>query len=305
MAKLPKVTVTQASVGKLISKSNFSGYDMTLSSYVGCSFGCLACYVPHFLKDDGPWGSWVRVRKHMANKLPNELDKIGPTRLFLGCMSDPYQPIEKTEKITRQALQLIEAARRPMKKVGIFTRSPLVLRDMDLIAQLPRGRVHFTINPYDEATRAVLEPMSCPVSDRWDAIKQLKDAGIRVHVNVAPCFPIVSDRMIDELAERMAELQVEEFFVDAYQRYPASVKRIEADPPPNWAQIDKIVRDRAAYKVWKKAFHIKWTDAWKRVAHKSPDTMPLACDHENKMKVNMNTGEWLDWEQYDSYEQGK
>ena len=299
------VNVTTATKGKLISTSKFAAYDHCLSSYVGCEFACLPCYVPQFLKGPGPWGTWVRVRKHMANKLPSELDKVGPTRLVLGTLSDPYQPTEKTAKITRQALQLIEAARRPMKKVGIFTRSPLVLRDMGLIALLPRGRVHFTISPYDEATKAKLEPLSAPASERWDAIKQLKEAGIRVHVNIAPCLPTVSERMIDELVERMADLRVDEFFVDAFQRYGPSVERIEADPPPEWAQIDKIASDRAAYKTWKKGFHIKWTDAWKKVAHKSPDTMPIACDHETKMKVNMNTGEWMNWEQYDAYEQGK
>jgi DNA repair photolyase len=221
-------------------------------------------------------------------------------------MSDPYQPTEKVEKLTQKALHIIRQARRPMKKVGIFTRSPLVLRDIDLIAELPRGRVHFTASPYDETTREKLEPCTAPMHERWEAIRQLKAAGIRVHVNVAPFIPIASEYFISDFAEQLARLKVDEFYVDPMQCYSAAMKRIAADPPHSeWSKIEAIMEDRAAYKAWKKELHIKWTEAWKKVAHLSPDTMALSCDHETKMKINMSTGEWLDWKQYDQYEMRK
>jgi DNA repair photolyase len=292
-----KIVVTQAPKGKLISTSKFSGYDHCMNPYVGCQFGCKYCYVRFFIKAEQPWGEWVKARRHIPDKLEGELQKVGPTRLVLGTMCDPYQPQEAIEMLTRKALKIILKTTPQMEKVGIFTRCPGVLRDIDLIKQLPKGRVHMTVSPFDDKMRSKIEPFPFTAGTRFDAIKRLKAAGIRVHVNVAPFIPVISENLIDEYAEKLADLQVDEFFVDPMQAYPATYEAVKKslEGRPEWIKIEKIMGDKDAYKKWKGNFHDKWIKAWSKVTHKSPNTMPLSCDHATKSRINMNTGEKLDW----------
>ena len=178
------------------------------------------------------------------------------------------------------------------------------MHDLDLIKQLPKARVHFTVAPLDKATMKYIEPWPIPASARWAAIAKIKAAGVRVHVNVAPAFPLISDRLIDQFATQLAELQVDEFYVDPLMPYNESLTAIREGmhDNPEWPDVESIITDRPRYLAWKREFHIKWTTAWRAVAHLSPKTKPLMCDHETKMKVDMNTGEYLDWKAYDSYE---
>ena len=154
-----KATQSVARRSTIVTKSMFSGYDLCINPYVGCEFGCSYCYVRFTVKDDNhEWGEFVRVRAHMADKLPKELDKgnfriqdgtvpvldddgkqertpagkprkrslyktmaMSDARLVLGTMTDPYQPAEKRHRITRTALELITEHPNQFKKVGIFT----------------------------------------------------------------------------------------------------------------------------------------------------------------------------------------
>lgn len=301
-----KAQVSTANRGPLITESGFSGYDHCFNPYVGCSFGCSYCYVRFFIKDDLPWGDWVRVRKHVSTHLAKQLAAIGPTRLVIGTMTDPYMPEEIHHRITRTALEIILKANPPMLKVGIFTRSPLALQDLNLISKLPKARIHYTISPLSEDTRKWIERVPIPAKSRWATIKKFKQAGVRVHVNVAPALPTISETLIDDYAKELSDAQVDEFFVDPVQPYEQSLQamRAAAGGDPRWAAVEKVITDRIAYRKWKKDFQLKWEAAWRKVKDKSPKTMPLMCDHETKMKVNMNTGEHLDWKKYDSYEAG-
>ena len=79
------VSFTVASRGKLISKTGFKNYDICLNTYVGCQFGCTYCYVRFFIKDDNKeWGKFVRLRHHVADKLPKELPVHAGKRMVMG-----------------------------------------------------------------------------------------------------------------------------------------------------------------------------------------------------------------------------
>jgi DNA repair photolyase len=224
--------------------------------------------------------------------------------LVIGTMCDPYQPAEIKHRLTRASLKLIAASDTRMKKVGIFTRSPLIVQDAELIASLPRARVHFTVSPFDEKTRKIVEPYPISAKARFRAIEKLQKAGIRVHVNVAPALPIVSDRLIEPYAKILATMKVNEFFVDPMQPYSDSfdAMREAMGGSEEWAAIEDIVLNKRNYRIWKQEFHRKWTEAWKKVRDRSPNTMPISSDHASKKKIDMNTGEYLDWESYDQYE---
>ena len=83
MAK-QELLVSVANIGAILTASKFNNYDLCINPYVGCQFGCTYCYVRWLVKDDEKeWGDFVRVRTHMADKLPRELDK-GYFRLAVG-----------------------------------------------------------------------------------------------------------------------------------------------------------------------------------------------------------------------------
>jgi len=296
-APAPKrdIKYTDASRGKLIVKSGFKGYDVTVNPYVGCEFGCKYCYVRFFVKDkEKPWGEFVRRRMHIAQKLPKEAPKHAGKRIVLGTMTDVYQPVEKQARLTRLTLQILKT-KGSFGKIGIFTRSPIITDDIELIASLPKARVHFTISPYEDAVVKMLEPIGISMVRRWRTIQELKDAGIRVHVNVAPAIPFLSDGLTESIAQKMAEIGVDEFFVDSMQAYGESFIATEEGlkDHPDWPKIKKTMEDKhGAYLTWKAKYHKDWDAAWKKYG--SSNTLPIWSDHENKVWQKLVTGEQMD-----------
>lgn len=328
-----KSLVTIASKSQIIVPTGFKNYDVCMNPYVGCEFGCSYCYVRFFVKDpQKEWGDFVRVRDFVESRLPEALKKgvvkipvgrikqededgkikskkiynnlpITDARLVIGTMTDPYQPQEKKHRITRKALEILLQSDLPkFKKVGIFTRSPLVLQDLELIKQLPKCRVHFTITPYPDEVTRVIEPYSPIVAARWKVIKKLKEAGIRVHVNVAPVMPTISEQMIEEFARKLAELQVDEYFVDPMQAYKESFAAFKQAcqklPNLSWAAIESIMSNKVTYLQWKADYYLKWNEARQKYQHLAPDQMPIWSDHENDVWVDMRNGEQMSHKYY-------
>ncbi len=333
--------VTIASKTGVIGPTGFKNYEVCLNTYVGCEFGCSYCYVRFFIKDDKKeWGEFVRVRAHIEDRLPKELQKgyvevpqgrvkvyddkgepvlnakgkqktkleyrsipIPDARLVIGTMTDPYQPQEKRSRITRKTLEILLREDLPQfNKVGIFTRSPLILQDLDLIKRLPRARVHFTITPYPDELTRIIEPYSPLVAARWKVIEKLKEAGVRVHVNVAPVMPMISEGLIDDFAKKLAELQVDEYFVDPMQPYKESFQSFreacEKVPGLDWSAIERIMTNKDEYLLWKGTYYKAWNEARLKYQHLAPDQFPIWSDHENHVWVNMITGEQLDYKHY-------
>jgi len=324
---------TIATKSKVITKSGFNGYDACINPYVGCEFGCSYCYVRFFVKDEQkPWGEFVRVRKHIEDRLPKELNKgfidivdgrdtitnddgnthtrphhkhlpISETRLVLGTMTDPYQPKEVKYRITRKILQILTQPNMPQfKKVGLFTRSPLVLQDLELIKKLPKARIHFTITLFPPKAMRAIEPLSSSIEQRWKVVQKLKEAGLRVHVNISPVMPGMSEDCIEESVRKLCELQIDEYFVDPMQPYKDSFQAfrdacsslIDID----WPEIERIMTNRDLYLDWKFEFFQRWNNARKTVQHHAPNQLPIWCDHENDVWVNMLTGEQMNSRNY-------
>lgn len=327
------VLVSVASKSSLITHTGFKNYDVCLNPYVGCEFGCSYCYVRFFVKDkEREWGDFVRVRSFLEDKLPSLISKgffdipagkirsvgddgetkvkkifrplpVSEARLVIGTMTDPYQPQEKKHRITRRALEILNRPDLPrFKKVGIFTRSPLVLQDLELIKCLPNPRVHFTITPYPDAVMRAIEPFSPVSASRWKVVKKLKDAGVRVHVNIAPVMPMISEQFIDDFARKLAELQVDEYFVDPMQAYKESYAAFKAAcqgaPGVSWSQIEGIMCDKAKYLKWKLDYFEKWDKARLKYQHLAPNQLPIWSDHERDVWVDMRSGAQMDHKRY-------
>lgn len=333
-----QVKISVANKGPLLVKSMFSNYDVCLNSSSGCEFGCSYCYVRFMVKDDEKqWGDFVRIRTHMAERLPRELDKgflrlsvgreldldgdgitqIGSTgklkkrtiyrnlpiseaRLVLGTMTDPYQPIERKYRLTRTALEIIRDHSNQFKKVGIFTRSPIVVDDLDLIKVLPNARIHFTVTPFPPDVMRIIEPISPTTKRRWEVLREIKAAGVRLHVNVSPVMPIISDGFVDEWAGMLAEIGPAEAFIDPMQAYSDSFKSFEEamKDRTEWSEIRKIMTTRGLYEQWKAEYKARWATAWAKIEASAPNTLLIWSDHITKAWVDLRTGKQMDRRHY-------
>lgn len=295
---MSQLKVTSARRGKLIQPSGFKNYDVCLNTYVGCQFGCKYCYVRFFVKDkEYDWGQFVRVRDFVTDKLPKELPKYDGQRLVIGTMTDPYQPQERKSGVTRKALKAILRAGN-LNKVGIFTRSPIILDDLDLIKELPRARVHFTITPYPRNILTKIEPIPIHTNARFDTVSKLKEAGIRVHVNVAPTLPVWSEPYIESWAKKLSEIGVDEFFVDPMQAYRESFMATfdACKDEEEWPQISRIVLDKQGYNDWKDKFGERWIEVWRK--YDNGKTLAIWSDHVRHVWINMSTGKQMDHKEY-------
>ncbi len=294
-----KPKVTDANRGPIITESKFKNYDLCINPYVGCQFGCKYCYVRFFVKDkEKDWGEFVRVRKHITEKLPKELPKAAGKRIVIGTMTDPYQPIERQHRLTRAVLEAIDAAKEKPSKIGIFTRSPIVTEDIDLIKKMPRIRVHYTVTPFERDILSKIEPIAISTQRRWDTIKALKSAGIRTHVNVSPVIPIISEPFTEEFAKKMAELEVDEFYVDPMQAYGEALKATKEaiGHIKEWADIEKLLTNKEQYLEWKEKYRQTWFEIWEK--NKSPKTLAIWQDHIRHIMIDMSTGEEMDHDLY-------
>lgn len=223
---------------------------------------------------------------------------ITEARMVIGTMTDPYQPQERKERLTRTALQHILDGPYQFNKVGIFSRSPIILEDIELISKLPRARVHFSITPYTRDIITKIEPIAIRTERRFEVIKELKKAGIRVHVNVAPAIPYLSDELTDWFVDELREAEVDEFFVDPMQAYDQSFEATERGLKDLdiWPKIRDTMQDKAKYEAWKREYEQKWAEAWKERGR--PETLAIWCDHISHVWRNLQTGEDMNPRRY-------
>lgn len=158
-----------------------TGY--TANLYKGCSHGCVYCYAPSLTHDERSWGSYVDAKVNAPRVLERELRGIRKDEVFLSSASDPYQPVEARYLLTRRCLEVLLRNRFP---VSILTRSPLVLRDIDLLTKFEWIRVGMSITSVPVRQ---YEPGVPPLQRRVETLKKLSRAGIPTYVSLAPVIP--------------------------------------------------------------------------------------------------------------------
>ena len=123
----------------------------------------------------------------------------------MGTNTDPYQPVERELKITRQILRVLSDFNNP---VGIVTKSHLVTRDIDILADMAKrnlAEVFLSVTTLDKDLARAMEPRASAPHRRLDAIRALADAGIPVGVMTAPMIPGLNDHEMEAILEAAAE----------------------------------------------------------------------------------------------------
>jgi DNA repair photolyase len=177
------------------------GFQWSLNPYMGCAHRCTFCYVRAFeLRADRPsgdrYGRSIRVKVNVADVLRAELARpswSGDT-VAIGAATDPYQPAEGRYRLTRGCLEALRDASNPF---SLITRSPMIVRDLDVLVGAARRAevgVVFSVPTLDEEVWRRTEPGTPPPQRRLEALKRLVDAGIKAGVGMAPILPGISDR---------------------------------------------------------------------------------------------------------------
>jgi DNA repair photolyase len=176
-------------------------FDWSLNPYMGCVHRCTFCYVRAFeLRAERPadarYGTSIRVKSNVAEVLRQELTRPSWSGggVAIGAATDPYQPAEGRFRLTRACIEVLAAAANPF---GVITRGPMIVRDIDVLAEASRRAevsVSFSVPTLDEEVWRQTEPGTAPPRQRLRALSQLVDAGIHASVGMAPILPGISDR---------------------------------------------------------------------------------------------------------------
>lgn len=262
-----RTTVTDEYPKSIIAKNQSPDipFDRSINPYRGCEHGCVYCFARpthayHGLSPGLDFETKLFAKPHAAKLLEAELSKPGyqPKTIQLGANTDPYQPIEKTRRITRDVLEVLSRFSHP---VGVTTKSDLVTRDIDLLAPMAvknLAAVALSITTLDRTLARTLEPR-CPRPDkRLAAVRQLSDAGIPVAVMVAPIIPGLNDHEIEAiLTEARAAGAVAAEYV--MLRLPLEIHSLfeewlQAHAPDRAKKVMRLIRETRGGKVYDSDF---------------------------------------------------
>ncbi|MDD3244327.1 MAG: radical SAM protein [Eubacteriales bacterium] len=172
-----------------LSKSNLPTSDFVINPYVGCPHACkycYACFMKRFTGHSEPWGTFLDI-KHCDK--PINAKRITGKSVFLSSVTDCYNEYEEKYRVTRKILEQLA----PIDcKLGISTKSKLILRDLDLLKQCKNLKVSMSINTLDETFKNDMDNASS-ILDRLNTLEELHRQGIYTVLFISPMFPQITD----------------------------------------------------------------------------------------------------------------
>ena len=240
-----------------LSKSQLPGLDLALNPYRGCSHGCIYCYAPDVLRMDNgeEWGSFASAKEGLANILAKELKKMASGvsghgekgRIGLGTVTDPYQKLESGTKNTRYCLEQISRKKWP---VCVQTKSDLITRDIDILAEMEGLEVAITLTTLDEETASFIEPGAPSPERRLAAMKELVGAGIKTWVFLGPIIPTINDSKegLAELLNTIHGAGIRKIQYDRLRLKLVLEKRMRGSLGNRMYEIEKLANDPAWYR---------------------------------------------------------
>ncbi len=208
LCRATEVRVERAKTVITRNQSPDVGFDRSVNPYRGCEHGCIYCFArpTHAYWDLSPgidFETRLIAKTNLAERLEEELSRPGytPQPLALGINTDAYQPIEREQRLTRQALEILLRFRHPLH---IVTKSSLILRDLDLLQELASRRlvsVAFSLTSLDDELKRIMEPRTASPGARLRAMLRLHEAGVPVTALVAPIIPMINDMEMERILE--------------------------------------------------------------------------------------------------------
>lgn len=242
--KLARADIYKVNAQSILNKATgfIDAYDFTLNPYRGCQYGCSYCYAAAFSPNASlrqNWGDWVMIKENAEFTLDKELARWQkknpdrPAKIYMSSVTDPYQPIEAKQKLTRKLLTVML---RYQPTLVIQTRSPMIVRDLDLLKQFERLRINISIPTGSELVKQDFEPRSPSIKARLQTISKLRynlpcnqfhDLRFSVTITpLLPTFPQDEVKFISKLA--VADRIVIQAFHSSNQKSLVASTRLEA-----------------------------------------------------------------------------
>ena len=216
-------------LSKVVSKRKLP-FTYAINPYRGCEFGCRYCYAryAHEFLEMTPedFEHKIYFKENARWLLAQELKRLKPgSDIALGTATDPYQPLERKQRITRSILEAF--ANCAGFGLGIVTKSPLIVRDLDLLKEISlrhKLSVHLTVTTMDTGLARILEPRAPRPDLRIKAVARLREEGIRAGVLCSPLMPGITDgrSSIGAVAKAAAGANASFFFANALFLKPCS-----------------------------------------------------------------------------------
>jgi DNA repair photolyase len=230
------MNIKTVDVKSVLVKSVLPDADYVINPYIGCQFACMYCYASfmgRFVDETvRNWGDYLYVKSHAIEIFHKEylaLKKRHQTpSILLSSVTDPYQGAEKQYKLTRRILEILANDAYP-GKVSVLTKSPMVLRDIDLFVRLPNIEVGLTVTSADDRISRFLEIRAPAVTKRFEALRALRIAGISTYAFIGPLLPHF--RYLPEELERLIvnihATQVQSVYVEHINLKPYILRRLD------------------------------------------------------------------------------
>jgi DNA repair photolyase len=268
------------------------GFAWSLNPYMGCAHRCTFCYVRAFeLRADRPsderYGRSIRVKVNVADVLRAELARPSWSgeAVAIGAATDPYQPAEGRYRLTRACL---EALRDASNAFSLITRSPMIVRDLDVLvgaARRARVGVVFSVPTLDEEVWRRTEPGTPPPRRRLEAVARLVEAGIEAGVGMAPILPGISDApdQLEQVVRAAREAGATSIWANLLHLKPGTrehfLEALSRDWPEELDRYEQLYSSRA-YLTKAQAEPVRTLVAELRKKHGIRDRRPVRIEPE-------------------------
>ena len=248
--------ISQTTAKQIIVKSNLPASDYVANPYSGCTHNCRYCYasfMKRFTGHNEEWGSFIDVKEYESEKLPKNLKgKV----VLLSSVTDPYNPYEMKYHKSRKVLELLSHTD---ADVEILSKSDLMVKDIELLKQIPNLTVGISLNTLDDSFRKDMEPGAPSVQRRLDALKFLHDNEIKTYIFISPIFPYITDigsivesthKFVDKICfenlnlRGTAKKEIIGYIAEKYPQYLAEYKKIyESGDISYWQQLETKIEE--------------------------------------------------------------
>ena len=218
--------VSKCSYRSIVEPCSLKNRDYQIDPYIGCEHHCHYCYALNQAETD--WTKEIFIHQDITSQLSEELAKISPQTIYMGWITDPYQPSEAKYRQTRRVLELL--LERGFS-ASILTKSDLIVRDMDILQEMNSASVSVSVAFTENHIRQQFEAQTIDTEMRIGALKKLRSGGIGTSALLCPVIPYITEVMplIDMLVP----------YTDVIWIYSLSI--IEHSDS-NWQNIQAILR---------------------------------------------------------------
>ncbi len=170
-------------------------------------------FLPQNRRPREDWGKWFQAKINALELARKQAPKIAGKAVYISSVTDPYLPAERGLRLTRGILEELVAYQ---PRLLIQTRGPLVVRDLDVLRRFRSIRVNMSIPTDSEEVRQAFEPKAPPLERRWQALAEVKAAGVATGICVTPMLPLENaEAFVQRIVEFAADVVVTQDFHDA------------------------------------------------------------------------------------------